>query len=113
MDRLQELNQKLRQGLHVDNLDAMVELCKGLSSSSDSPLPYYVLTSVFADLSSFWTRRPLPTEKYEMVTSVLVPLLQEVMGTLVHQRSPLELNEALDKLVKRFIQLQVTRDVFV
>lgn len=113
MTQLHNLDRGLQKGLYLKNLDDMIEICKELEISSDSPLPFYILRSVFADLSSLWTDRPLPEDIAEHAETELLPLFRAVIKAIEQQSSRSGIYEALDKLISCFIHLQVSGQIIV
>jgi hypothetical protein len=61
-----DIIKSLDKGFYVQNLDALVRQCMEAAKSSDEPLLYYTLASIFDQLSERWaTRAPLLASETE------------------------------------------------
>lgn len=104
--KLSKLDELLKDGLHLHNLSAMMEICRDVDRTTETPLPSYVLLSVFADLSKTYSGRPLPSVTHEEVSSALVPLIKEVLQKLLDGASGTSLYDPLNRLIREHIRVQ-------
>lgn len=105
---LRSVAERLRNGLYVNNLHAMLPPLGRLvrQTTGSEQLAAWVVESVVADLCSEWDDRRLPTEEYDQVNSDLTPALLDVVDRLLLGRAPEEVNAAVEHLVSSFVELQ-------
>lgn len=103
---LDELRTHLEEGLHIENLQAMLAIAKRLAQGASEPLPYYLLASVFGDLDSLWAGLAVPTHQHERADQELVPLIRRLVFDLQRQAPERELTGSMNRLILRFIELQ-------
>ena len=102
---MNELAQKLQQGLSVNNLRALVDRCRALSQESNDRVALYVLESVFADILRDWDERALSPQEVEKAEEAIVNPSLRLLECLRGNR-PLEAEmKILEELVSNFVSL--------
>jgi len=67
----------------------MISLCKELSQSGETTLPYYFLKNVFKDMAEGWEGEALPADKAEVTESFLIPEINKLVK-LIEEDAPRE-----------------------
>jgi hypothetical protein len=103
---LDDLRSQLESGLHEANVRALLKIANKLVKEAESPLPFYVLASVFGDLDSLWADQPVESSQIEAAEKDIAPALRQVMFSVQRAAPPEEVLSSMDRLVARFIELR-------
>jgi hypothetical protein len=108
-----ELQQRLGQGLFVDNLEPMVDALTVLTTHSEGPrrLAAWTLQSVLADLANLWEDCPLAPKTYQRTNDALRPLAQDIVVAFRDQADSPTLYAVSERLVDCFIELQTAGSI--
>ncbi len=68
----ENLKELIKKGLYQDNLECLIELCKG--NLKEEPLTFFVLINIFERLASEYENQAVPSNRYNEVNA-LAPLL--------------------------------------
>ncbi len=102
---MNELVQKLHQGLSVDNLRELVHLCRPLIKQGNHRVALYILQSLFFDLLRDWDERALSPQEVQKAEEAIVKPSLGLLECLQGKR-PLEAEmKILDELVSNFVSL--------
>lgn len=66
--RIASLRRLVDAGLHLENLDTLIDLCSSLGQDSPNPLDFFVLKQVFADVSSALEGEAVTPERFRELT---------------------------------------------
>ena len=90
----EKLKELIKKGLYQDNLECLIELCKG--NLKEEPLAFFVLINIFERLASEYENQAVPSNRYNEVNS-LSPLL---IATLSNPST-----ENLTNLIKAYLEI--------
>lgn len=77
----------------------MASLCMSLAGESSDPIPFYVLRSVFQDISREWDGQPLDVQAAAAVESVLKPRILALMAAVAAGAARDEVGRLLTEVV--------------
>lgn len=103
MTSLQQLRDKLREGLYLDNLWQLARLSKDLAMDDPYPLPFFVMRQVFLEIARNWEDRPLPVEEANLVRSTISKPLEDLIEAIEAGVSKEELFDVLNEFVSAFL----------
>jgi hypothetical protein len=103
---LDELRSSLDRGIHQENVRAMLDMSTALAEAAENPLAFYVLASVFGDLDSKWSGRPVESSQATAAEEKLLPRLRQLLFAIQRDAAEPELVESMNRLVASFIKLQ-------
>ena len=82
--RIAQLRNLVRQGLHEENLDRLIQECNALAQDTPHVLLFFTLKSVFMELSAALEREPVEVSRFQelvgRITEQTSELLQRVEG---------------------------------
>lgn len=90
----EKLKELVKKGLYQDNLECLIELCKG--NLKEEPLTFFVLINIFERLASEYENQAVPSTRYNEVNS-LSPLL---IATLSNPST-----DNLTNLIKAYLEI--------
>ena len=104
MDKLKKINHILAGGLYINGLREIARLCMKLASSSDEPLPYYVLASMFSNILNEWDERPLYSQEVEHMEKRILNELRTLINSMIECKEQPIIWEHLNIVLRRFLQ---------
>ncbi len=104
MDYLASLEQKLKDGLYVNNLKQLVSLCNE-AKKKENTLAFHTLESVFSGVLQSFDERALPTSELQHVQSKLSTPVSNLIKKLRNGDSEKEIFQSLTELVQEYINL--------
>lgn len=99
MTNLQQLRDKLKEGLYLNNLRQLAHICKNLAMDDPYPLPFFVMRQVFLEIARNWEERPLPVEEANYVRSKITKPLEDLIDAIETGVSKEELFDLLNEFV--------------
>lgn len=105
---LDELRDRLDEGLFLDNLEAMLVAVRTVirNTSGHVQVAAWTIENVLADLHNCWDDRPLRPITLERANEALMPLLGKVLHGIRGESSPSALYSDVERLVASFFELQ-------
>ena len=103
MTNLQQLRDKLKEGLYLNNLWELARLSGNLAMDTPHPLPFFVMRQVFLEIATNWDERPLPVDEANLVRSKITKPLEDVIEAIEADVSKEELFDLLNKFVSGYL----------
>lgn len=95
MDYPKSLEEKLGNGLYIENLKDLISLCNEAINVEQNVLAFYTLQNIFIGVKSSFDERALPTDEFEFVQS---KLLDPILATLTILKNDHPTEEIFDSL---------------
>lgn len=96
----------LDKGLFLNNLYKMIRICDQLNKYT--PLPFYVLKSIFSDLARSWDEQAISVEEVKLAEAKIVKPMKHVLDLIKEKASDRDLYRALDQVVLSYLSYRDT-----
>jgi hypothetical protein len=100
LDKISQLKRRLEAGLYVDNIQAISNTCMEIARGAESPLPFYVIATVFHEIWLEFSEGPVYKHEIEEIEKKLSKETQAVLDTLVSGVDTLDVLETLNALLQ-------------
>lgn len=104
MDKLKKINHILTGGLYINGLREVTKLCMQIASSSEEPLPYYTLASIFSNILHEWDERPLYSQEVEHMEKRILNALKTLINSMIECKEQAMIWEHLNIVLRCFLQ---------
>lgn len=105
MSNLKELRSSIKEGLFVNNLKKLIKLCSQLAQQEESPLPFYLLRSIFMDFASKWEGEAVSASEIKAAEAKLMGRIDSILAQCENKGAKGISNSDLSLLVKESISL--------